>query len=315
MQTDWHCRWLKADQVYHTRFRCRLYRLEFLTGRRPLSLQLDASHCNQDSSLSILSAIYARHGHIRKIDPIDEDLGPRVELPLIHLHTHYDLMAINGSDLERSVRNQLDPTFSLAHLVQQFCQQYNCHWARTFPSLSHDVTTRVRSNGDVSNDAAIYRIDTDENLYRNLPTLTKESVKKRVNITIEWEEGYDVLIPLALLPLVLDLMPGYFQQVNNIGQQCMRMRETLLMESTLGLYPRYVQEQLELVRHNCHALGFLAQQARFQLQHSQTEQVEDSDDEINELHQKEVSQLLLQIERMHQHMALLNEKLAQHNGS
>lgn len=328
MQTDWRCRWLKSNtnEVYRTQFRCRLYRLEFRSTRRALSLQLSTlDHIKKDSSLATLSGIYSRHGHHHQNnnnnDRRQENVGPRPELPLIHLHRQYDLLAINGSDLERSVTSQLDPEFRLGHLVRQFCDQYNVHWSRTFPSLRHDignnrpVKTSQTDFTEEDDDDRIYVFDTDNSLYHDFHS-DREPVKKRIKLTLQEEniDNYDVLIPLCLLPLVLDLMPGYFQQVNNIGEQCMRMRETLLLDSTLGLYPRHVQDQLELLRHNCHALGFLGQQARFQLRESKTEVDESTTaDDINELHQKEISHLLLQIQRMHDHMALLNEKLNEVN--
>ncbi len=322
MRTDWHCRWLQpgTQAVYRTRFHCRLYTLEFGDHSLPLSTLLTQQQqpIVPGSSHDILRRQYERNcaQPSQGAPPIDEDvrdLGPIVEPPLIHSHAMYQLLALNGSELQRSVRATIDAQFDLDQLMLAFCLEYSVTLERTFPSLRHESANRPapqRKPGSViprATDDDAYKFDEGvvdlnevryEPVHRPRPARTTE---------------FDRLLPLCLLPLVLDRLPGYFQQVNNIGEQCTRLKDTLLLEHSLGLYPPYVHRQLQALRHNTHVLGFMGQQARLQLRQDDpvARERERHREELRELalvHETEVGLLRTQLDRMHENMSLFYDK-------
>ena len=309
MQTNWHCRWLKQEtgQIFATHFACRLYHIDF-TQHCALSrlMAQQPGETARGSALDILRRQYARHGN--DVDSAEDQRpsGPVATLPDATHYALYHLLALNGYEVERSLRRHIESDFSIYALMQQFCERYSAHMDRTFPPLRRDLSHH--SVKVVKRTASRQRSD-DEDV---------EVLEALPNVNGRPQHAYDRLIPLSLLPLVLDLMPGSFAYCNNIVEQCLLVRQDLLQQRALTTQPIYVTEQLQLIKHNCIALAFLQQQARFQLRQSDwlmrddlRRQHEAEQQALAEARAAELDSLHRQIENMHVAMRFLYERSQQ----
>lgn len=307
MHTEWHSRWHHPQnaQTYAARFTCRLYHLR-LRERHPLSRLLRRLLPAEppDSAHAVLRAQYARHQYPIEPKAARDVKGqrPQPELPELHQHATYHLLALNGHELERTVRaSGVAPDFALHALLQQFCERYRCKkLEHCFPALHQDIS---------SSQAETRRIVTKS--ARALPAVAEEDDALRYTGRSARTQPrapvcHDRLVPLALLPLLLDLMPLCYQRCNNIVEQCLRLRSDLLMQHRLTAYPGYVTQQLQQLRHNCQALGFLQQQARFELHARQAQ-----DEALERAHAEEVALLRRQLENLHEAMRFLYDRQQQ----
>jgi hypothetical protein len=94
-----------------------------------------------DTVLESLSTVYRQHGWKgKKPAPRTEANMPSqsteacVQLPEIRFRKLYHLLAIEGNDLERALR-EVDPQFSIMGLMLKFCEKYDVSIGETFPSL------------------------------------------------------------------------------------------------------------------------------------------------------------------------------------
>lgn len=309
MQTNWHCRWLKQEtgQLFATYFCCRLYHIDF-TRHCALSrlMAQQPRDTPPGSALETLRRQYARHGNAPADAEEQRPTGPVATLPDATQYSLYHLLALNGYEMERSLRRHIEDDFSIYALMQQFCERYRAQMSRTFPplrrDLSHHTVTATKRASRHSDDEDIEVLDV-------LP-----------NVNGRTQHAYDRLIPLALLPLVLDLMPGSYTYCNNIIEQCLLVRQDLLQQRALATQPVYVTEQLQLIKHNCTALAFLQQQARFQLRQSDwlmrddlRRQHEAEQQALAEARAAELDSLHRQIENMHVAMRFLYERSQPHS--
>jgi hypothetical protein len=246
--TQWHSLWKNPNskQTFSYDLQCSKYTLDFGCHHDTLSMRLQAQQANpSNSTLDVLRRQYERRGHqFRPHIAVPSLHDACVESPDARYMVKYQIMALNGTRMESAVRTMIDPEFTLAPLLSLYCRRYGVpeyDMPILFPSMRFNTAN-----------------------VRYMQPVRRRGKKKRQQHT-KSDERYDRLIPLVLLPLLLDLMPGYYQCCNNIVAECMQMRDALLMDGHLSLCPSHVKEQLRGLQHNCRVLGFWQQQSRYNL--------------------------------------------------
>jgi hypothetical protein len=79
----------------------------------------------------------------------------------------------------------------------------------------------------------------------------------------EQEQHYGRLMPVSILPLFLDMLPLFYQSINNTVIQSQNLRDALLREIPLSHYPDYLYQQIEVLNMNCEYVSYIHQQAYY----------------------------------------------------
>jgi len=257
-------------------------------------------------------------------DEWEEEERPTITVPRIHYCTHYTLVALNGRDLQAFVRTYVDPNFRLSPLLWRFCEFYGVDIVKTFPSQRTEDALKARPLGVARKTQATSTLpppadgtgvyDNDD-LYgpgadpRALLAAEAEAQRQEQMASVEaqhreqmarhteiqrrrHEEETKVftrLIPVCLLPLLLQMLPDYYQSATNTVSECVALTQALLRSIPTAAFPSYVHEQLEALHTNTMYVAYRNQKSALC-------GVTNVDTEFNRLHTLEIEEL----RRLHQ---------------
>lgn len=225
------------------------------------------------------------------------------QAPCIHSYRLYHLLAIDARALERLVQygqgEKRKYSFNIESCMEAYCEQYQVHRGKTFPSLRHDIAnhaerldrvsaperglmTKARNkmmaqqrqqqdNGQpfiYDNDDIHGAINGDEDDSDDDNTNTNQK-KKRYNKrkpNKELARSWTRLIPITILPLFMAHLPPCFTHVNEMMYAC-EMLESRLWQHFTGMsrYPGYLMEQVSALGANRRYMAFVHQQAHLKL--------------------------------------------------
>jgi hypothetical protein len=217
------------------------------------------------------------HFHIKPI--------PRV--PNLDYCSTYHILALEVDELGRFLRKYIHTQYCIEATLNHFCNHYKLDIEKTFPSLSHSISNykpnlqginvkRMRKNDEKEEMPFIYdnaalqierptkkhkgeeRVRDIVSPKRRLSAASSSSVEEK-----EQEQHYGRLMPVSILPLFLDMLPLFYQSINNTVIQSQNLRDALLREIPLSHYPDYLYQQIEVLNMNCEYVSYIHQQAYY----------------------------------------------------
>ena len=295
------CRGQQASVILSENLPVQTYQLEFTRHCGVLQMLED---CTQrpphDRILGLVLATLLGHGW-KKTSPwtgsnnsaATDYVEPIPQAPKIHYFRLYNLMAIDGDQLQRLV-HLADPTFNLLECMLRYCADYRLEIDKTFPSARHRTCNRIvrakkmrkQLHGEEEDTGRLYMIKGPDEpfIYDNdaintphpvapeTATTTKRSKYKyqrfdengaRFTYTREYalrQREFPRLIPVTVLPLFLTYLPTCYTRVNTILHACEQMEESIWAKfHTLAYYESYMAEQVDAITQNRRFTGFAHQ--------------------------------------------------------
>jgi hypothetical protein len=236
--------------------------------------------------LDDIAAIYERIGWKPTKRNTDKEIhGPITESPYIHHYKLYTLLALNADIVEQYMRT-LVPEFDVIDIMLQYCDKYNIHHSKTFPSTrnkldetpieyslkSHEMKRRQeederRRNNESelnegletfgrNNPAFIARPLLDDEKKERRKALIECSKIDKENKKRKHEEYMKKrkprLIPVAILPIFLMYMPSIYHKKNQFLFQCEQLERILWNLVSHSNYDVHVVDQISAMTHNRH---------------------------------------------------------------
>lgn len=257
--------WRNGEQALEGAFAARVYELTF-ENHGPLSATLRREPDVENSALALLRQVYGTADPTLTQAPpvpdptVDRPPQPTLLVPGLDMCCWYQLLALEASLLQDFVQRVADPGFTMAPLLLQFCQRYKCCLETTFPSMAHDVSNRPTVKTTYVMESDTPHIDfspEDDPLVDNealldymLQGMKKPPRKKPRQSPRRDERQWGRLIPVMLLPLVLDLLPPSYQCCNNTVNVCVNMQARIDLRMVYQCYPSYMHDQTWALRTN-----------------------------------------------------------------
>jgi hypothetical protein len=243
--------------------------------------------------LGLLHQVMLEHGW-RRQRPYDRDSDQDAarcepQSPGVNDYRLYNVLAVDARALERVVQRG-ERRFDIEQCMRAYCRQYQVRRAKTFPSLRHDIAQHgalmerskhavsARAQRTARDNKRRHQDNDDEgafiydNAFINVPGATDEETtetraevprrgQKRAEVAAA-EEQWTRLIPVAVLPLLLPLLPPCYTRANEILYECEQLEQRLWRQfTTMAQYPRYVMAQVDALASNRRHVARLHQQS------------------------------------------------------
>jgi hypothetical protein len=240
---------IEESPTLSTQLPVRLYQLEFKQHCGILEL-LDTVETRPRGTtiLGMMSRLMQRYGWQRQspytgaaTHHATTVISPLTQSPKIQYYRLYNVLAIDAAVMEQFLRH-VDQSFSMTATMLQYCRQYGVTIEKTFPLMTHDVSNHRQRIGKAK------RVIVDKNCDMEVVPRTEE------------EEECKRLIPVSLLPLLLQHMPLYFTRVNAITSECEALEQRVWNSfPEIIHYPSYVSEQVGASEKNRRYCNFVHQ--------------------------------------------------------